>query len=74
MITTRCGLNSGSPAVSLAVVYQRPKRLLKEHQSYRKEVEEQNIKVNKLVADGAEEWDIKNAVSFNNFLLALLQT
>ena len=37
--------------------------LLKEHQSYKKEVEQQTIKVDKLVADGAEEWDIKNAVS-----------
>ena len=29
---------------------------------YRKEAEDQQRKLDKFVADGAEEWDIKNAV------------
>lgn len=29
---------------------------------YRDEVEDQKRKLDKLVADGAEEWDVKNAV------------
>jgi tubulin-specific chaperone A len=36
-------------------------RLLKEHNMYRKEAEDQQRKLDKFVADGAEEWDIKNA-------------
>ena len=39
-------------------------RLYKEHKSYILEQEQQKIKLDKLVADGAEEWDIKNAVRF----------
>ncbi|KDQ63027.1 hypothetical protein JAAARDRAFT_363888 [Jaapia argillacea MUCL 33604] len=36
------------------------KRLLKEHNMYRKEAEELKLKVEKLVATGGDEWDIKN--------------
>lgn len=36
------------------------KRLAKEHKSYQAEEEQQKIKVDKFVADGAEAWDIKN--------------
>ena len=38
-------------------------RLFKEHKSYVLEEEQQKLKLDKFVADGAEEWDIKNAVS-----------
>lgn len=38
-------------------------RLFKEHKSYVVEEEQQQIKLDKFVANGAEEWDIKNAVS-----------
>lgn len=37
-------------------------RLFKEHRSYVLEEEQQKIKVDKFVADGAEDWDIKNGV------------
>ncbi|OJA15959.1 putative protein 42 [Rhizopogon vesiculosus] len=37
------------------------KRLLKEHVLYAKEAEEQQRKVDKLIADNAEEWDTKSA-------------
>jgi tubulin-specific chaperone A len=37
-------------------------RLLKEHNSYRDEATQNELKANKLVADGADEWDVKNAV------------
>ena len=37
-------------------------RLFKEHKSYILEEEQQKIKVDKFVADGAEDWDIKNGV------------
>ncbi|KAI0685079.1 tubulin binding cofactor A [Cytidiella melzeri] len=37
------------------------KRLFKEHKSYVLEEEQQKIKLEKLKADGAEEWDVKNA-------------
>ena len=37
-------------------------RLFKEHRSYVLEEEQQKIKLDKFVADGAEDWDIKNAV------------
>jgi len=37
------------------------KRLLKEHNLYQKEAEDQKIKLDKFVAEGAEDWDIKNA-------------
>ena len=40
------------------------RRLFKEHKSYVLEEEQQKIKLDKFIADGAEEWDIKNAVSF----------
>jgi hypothetical protein len=43
-------------------------RLLKEVSYYRKE-EDQRKKVEKFVVDGAEDWDIKNGVSFLDFLL-----
>jgi len=36
-------------------------RLTKEHKLYRKETEVQQRKRDKLIADGAEDWDIKNA-------------
>ncbi|KAJ7146225.1 tubulin binding cofactor A-domain-containing protein [Mycena epipterygia] len=36
-------------------------RLKKEHELYQKELVDQKLKKNKLIADGAEEWDIKNA-------------
>jgi hypothetical protein len=38
-------------------------RLLKENGLYRDEVEENKKKEGKLRAEGAEDWDIKNAVS-----------
>ncbi|OAX36751.1 hypothetical protein K503DRAFT_801785 [Rhizopogon vinicolor AM-OR11-026] len=38
------------------------KRLLKEHILYAKEAEEQQRKVDKLIADNAEEWDTKSAL------------
>lgn len=37
-------------------------RLQKDHTLYQKEAEDQKLKLDKFVADGAEEWDIKNAV------------
>ncbi|KAH7886188.1 tubulin binding cofactor A [Phlebopus sp. FC_14] len=37
------------------------KRLLKEYVLYGKEAEEQKRKLDKLIAENAEEWDIKNA-------------
>jgi len=37
------------------------KRLSKEHGLYKKEVEEQKKKLDRLKAEKAEEWDIKNA-------------
>ncbi|GLB35740.1 putative tubulin binding cofactor A [Lyophyllum shimeji] len=37
------------------------KRLAKEHALYKKEAEEQQRKLDKFIADGAEAWDIKNA-------------
>jgi tubulin-specific chaperone A len=37
-------------------------RLLKEHVLYAKEAEEQQQKVDKLIADNAEGWDIRSAV------------
>jgi len=40
------------------------KRLAKEHVSYGKEAEELQRKVDNFIADGAEEWDIKNGVRF----------
>ncbi|KAJ6601370.1 tubulin binding cofactor A-domain-containing protein [Mycena vulgaris] len=36
-------------------------RLKKEHELYQKELVDQKLKKDKLIADGAEEWDIKNA-------------
>jgi len=36
------------------------KRLSKEHKLYRTEAEDQKKKVDKFLAEGAEEWDIKN--------------
>ncbi|TCD70116.1 hypothetical protein EIP91_004845 [Steccherinum ochraceum] len=36
-------------------------RLYKEHQTYQKEEELQQIKLDKFIADDAEAWDIKNA-------------
>ncbi|KAH9949340.1 tubulin binding cofactor A-domain-containing protein [Amylocystis lapponica] len=37
------------------------KRLAKEHKSYQKEEEDQKRKLDKFVADRAEDWDIGNA-------------
>ncbi|KAG2138674.1 tubulin binding cofactor A-domain-containing protein [Suillus bovinus] len=37
------------------------KRLLKEHILYAKEAEEQQRKLDKLIANNAEEWDVKSA-------------
>jgi len=37
------------------------RRLLKENGLYRKEIEDNKRKLDKLRADGAESWDIKNA-------------
>ncbi|KAG2155667.1 tubulin binding cofactor A-domain-containing protein [Suillus clintonianus] len=37
------------------------KRLLKEHILYAKEAEEQQRKLDKLIAKNAEEWDVKSA-------------
>ena len=37
-------------------------RLFKEHRSYVLEEEQQKIKLDKFIADNAEDWDIKNAV------------
>ena len=34
---------------------------------YRKEVEQNQIRLEKLRADGAEEWDVKNAVRILSF-------
>jgi tubulin-specific chaperone A len=39
------------------------RRLRKEYELYQKELVDQKLKKDKLVADGAEEWDVKNAVS-----------
>ncbi|KAF8204354.1 tubulin binding cofactor A-domain-containing protein [Mycena galopus ATCC 62051] len=36
-------------------------RLKKEHELYQKELVDQKIKTDKLVADGADEWAIKNS-------------
>ncbi|KAJ7144851.1 tubulin binding cofactor A-domain-containing protein [Mycena crocata] len=36
-------------------------RLKKEHELYQKEAVDQKLKKDKLIASGAEEWDIKNA-------------
>lgn len=37
------------------------KRLFKEHKSYVLEEEQQKIKLDKFIAENAEDWDIKNA-------------
>ena len=37
-------------------------RLFKEHKSYQKEEEDLTRKLNKLIADNGDEWDIKNTV------------
>ncbi|THH19677.1 hypothetical protein EW146_g1534 [Bondarzewia mesenterica] len=37
------------------------KRLLKEHGMYREQVEDNKRKLDKLVADGAEGWDVRSA-------------
>ena len=37
-------------------------RLYKEHRSYILEEEQQKIKLDKFIAENAEEWDVKNAV------------
>ncbi|TFK56495.1 tubulin binding cofactor A [Heliocybe sulcata] len=37
------------------------KRLLKEHTLYKKEADEGKKKVDKLIADGAEGWEVRNA-------------
>lgn len=36
---------------------------MKENGLYRKEAEDLQRKLDKMIADGAEEWDLKNAVS-----------
>ncbi|KII94011.1 hypothetical protein PLICRDRAFT_412855 [Plicaturopsis crispa FD-325 SS-3] len=36
-------------------------RMAKEHNLYRKEAEDQKLKLDKFVAEGAEDWDIGNA-------------
>ncbi|KZV84306.1 tubulin binding cofactor A [Exidia glandulosa HHB12029] len=36
------------------------KRLLKELTVYKQELEDQQLKLDKFIADGAEDWDIKN--------------
>ncbi|KAJ7654180.1 hypothetical protein B0H17DRAFT_1100289 [Mycena rosella] len=36
-------------------------RLKKEHELYQKELADQKLKKGRLVAEGAEDWDIKNA-------------
>jgi len=36
-------------------------RLFKEHNTYRKEAEDQQRKLDKFIAEKAEDWDIKNA-------------
>ena len=38
------------------------RRLYKEHKLYQKEEEDLKRKLDKYIADNAEEWDIKNAV------------
>jgi hypothetical protein len=40
------------------------RRLLKEHGSYKDEIVQLQLKHDKFVAEGAEEWDIKNAVRY----------
>ena len=40
---------------------------MKEVGMYRKEVEQNQIRLQKLRADGAEEWDVKNAVRILSF-------
>lgn len=47
-------------------------RLFKEHKSYILEEEQQKIKLDKFVANGAEDWDIKNAVRATLPLIVLL--
>ncbi|EPQ60152.1 tubulin binding cofactor A [Gloeophyllum trabeum ATCC 11539] len=37
------------------------KRLLKEHGLYKKEADEGKMKVDKLIADGAEGWEVRNS-------------
>lgn len=37
---------------------------MKENGLYRKETEDLQRKLDKMIADGAESWDLKNAVSF----------
>ena len=41
-------------------------RLFKEHKSYQKEEEDLTRKLNKLIADNGDEWDIKNTVRQGN--------
>lgn len=40
-------------------------RLHKEHILYKKEAEEQQRKLDKFIANSAEDWDINNGVRFN---------
>ncbi len=49
-----------------------PSRLSKENGLYKKEVEELKKKHDKLTAEKAEEWDIKNAVRINKLILGSL--
>jgi len=48
-------------------------RLTKENGLYRKEADELEAKKNKLTADGAEDWDIKNATKMMEESKKLIQ-
>ena len=43
-------------------------RLWKEYNMYRKEAEEQKVKVDKMIADAGDEYEIRNAVRKASFL------
>ena len=50
------------PSFSALTAPPLPSSLKKEHELYQKELVDQKLKKDKLIADGAEDWDIKNAV------------
>lgn len=45
------------------------RRLLKEYNLYKNEAEEQKRKVDKYIADGKDEYDIRNQVSLSSFFI-----
>ncbi|KAG9313989.1 tubulin binding cofactor A [Chiua virens] len=62
-MSTPKGVDSDKLAVQrqLKIKVGAAKRLLKEHNLYRNEAKDQETKVERMVAENGDEWDIKNA-------------